>query len=177
MKKDLAIHFSFMIALFILISLFKGWIKLDYLPFWLGGILGTLLPDIDHLIYVYILRPGEAASQKVVELASQRKVFQTWDLLSATRIQRTNLIFHSAHFQIIFVFFALLVITSSGSLLGRGLVLAFLLHILIDEIVDLMETGNLDVWFRKIPVVLDAEQKRWFLIANGLILLLLGFLL
>src|SRR3972149_5306906 len=177
MKKDLLIHFVYMIALFVLISLYKDWIRLPSLPFWFGGILGTLLPDIDHLIYIYVLKPSEATSQKVTDMLSKKQVFKSWDLLATTRGERKELIFHSGYFQLIFIIFALLIVTSSGSLLGRGLVLAFMLHLLIDQIIDLMESGNFDAWFEKLPFSLDFKQKRWYLVGNGAVLLAFGFLL
>ena len=177
MKKDLLIHFVYMIAFFVLISLYKDWIRLEFLPFWFGGILGTLLPDIDHLIYIYVIKPGEATSQKVTDMLSKRQVFKSWDLLATTRGERKELIFHSGYFQFIFIIFALLIITSSGSLLGRGLVLAFMLHLLIDQVIDLMEGGNFDAWFEKLPFALDAEQKCWYLIANGFTFMIFGFFL
>jgi len=92
-----------------------------------------------------------------------------------TKGERKELIFHTAYFQIIFLTFSIFVITSSGSLLGMGLVLAFMLHLLIDQIIDLMENNSLDSWFTKFPFSLDAKQKRYFVFANGVILLVLGF--
>ncbi len=175
MKKDLLTHFAFMVALFVLISLYKDWLRLEFLPFWFGGILGTFLPDIDHLIYVYVLKPNEVVSQKVTNLLSERKFFQSWNMLATMRSERKDLLFHTAYFQILFIIFALLITTSSGSLLGRGLVLAFMLHLLIDEVVDLMEVSNLDSWFTKLPVVLTEVQRRWFLVGNGALLLIFGF--
>ena len=177
MKKEVLIHFLFLIALFALVTLVKDWFDLIYLPFWFGGILGTILPDVDHLIYVYMLAPKEQTSQDVAGLISKSDWKASLTLLASTRSERTNLIFHTAHFQILFLAFALLVITSSGSLLGRGLVLAFLLHLLIDEVVDFIETGNLSNWFNKIQVSLDKEQMQWYLIANIVVLLIFGFLL
>ena len=175
MKKDLLTHFSFMVALFVLISLYKDWLRVQFLPFWFGGILGTLLPDIDHFIYVYVVKPTEATSQKVAGLVSERKVLQSWDVLAKTRAERKELIFHTAHFQLVFLVFAIFIITSSPSLLGMGLVLAFMLHLLIDQIIDLIEGGSLDNWFKKFPFTLDAKQQRYFVFANGIILLVLGF--
>lgn len=182
MKKDLVTHFSFTISLLVLLSIVNGWLVptaeyFKYLPYWFGGIIGTLLPDIDHLIYAYVLRPKEAVSQKVAGLIAQRQVVKTWDIFANTRNERKDLIFHSATFQLIFVAFAILVITSSESILGKGLVLAFMLHLLIDQVMDLVETKSLDNWFKGFPVTLDSEQKRYYLIGNLLIILVLGIML
>jgi hypothetical protein len=144
---------------------------------WFGGILGTLLPDIDHLIYIYFLRPHELTSQRVASMLGKRELMKTLQLLAVTRAERTKLIFHTAYFQLLFLVFAYLVITSSGSILGRGLVLAFSLHLLIDQAVDWMETGGLANWFRQIPVQLEREQQRWYMVAALAILLFFGFFL
>jgi len=174
MKKDLAIHFTFALALFVLITLFRDWLSVGFMAFWIGGIIGTLLPDVDHLIYVYILKPNEAASQKVASLVSQKQIIKTWDTLASTRTDRKGLLIHTASFQVLFLIFSVLIITS-GSLIGMGIALGFILHLILDEVVDLVETGNFDGWFSGFPVNLDSEQKHWFLVANVLIFLALGF--
>jgi hypothetical protein len=174
MKKDLAIHFVFAAALFILFSVYRDWLNLSFVPFWLGAILGTLLPDVDYLIYVYALKPKEAASQEVASLISQRKVVKTWDTLMTSFSERKGLLVHTASFQALFLVFSVWMITS-GSLMGMGLVLAFMLHLIMDQVTDLVETGTIDNWFTGFPVNLTSEQRRWFLVANVLVLLFLGF--
>jgi hypothetical protein len=164
-----------MLAFFILVALYRQWISFDYLPFLYGGIIGTLLPDIDHIIYVYFLKPNETISKQVAGLMEKRNFVKSWDMLANARAERKNLIIHSAHFQLIFLAFAFFVVTSSGSLLGRGVVLAFSLHILIDQIIDYMETKSLDHWFTKIPIVLTEKHKRWYLVLNIITLFVLGF--
>lgn len=175
MKKELITHFTFVAAFFIFITVIKGWFDLVYIPFWVGGILGTLLPDTDHLIYVYFLRPNEAMSQKATSLLAEREYVKTFKLLATTRTQRSKLIFHTALFQILFLVFAFLVVTSSGSLLGRGIVLAFSLHLLIDQFIDLMETDRLNSWFKDFPFEIDAKQMRWFMVGMLAVLLFFGF--
>lgn len=177
MKKDLAIHFSFMVAFFILVSLFKKWIEIRFLPFWIGGIIGTLFPDIDYLIYTYVLHPKDPTAQKINTLIAQREVVKTWDIFATTQRNLPEMLLHKAWFQLIFLVFSFFVISSSGSLVAKGLVLAFLLHLLIDEVVDLIENKNLDKWFEGFPVILNSEQKRLFLIGNGILLLVFSFLL
>jgi hypothetical protein len=175
MKKDLAIHFSYLTAFFIIITLVRGWLSIDYVPFWVGGVLGAIFPYVDYFIYIYVLNPNEAAAEK--EMISNRQYARSLKSLTKMRSSGKDLIIHAAYFQIMFVVFAFLIITSSGSLMGRGLVLAFLLHLLIDQVVDLMERGNIDNWFRKLPIVLDAEQKKWYLAGNALVLIIFALFL
>lgn len=174
MKKDLAIHFTFAIALFVLISIYRDWLSLKFVAFWIGGVLGTLLPDVDHLIYVYVLKPNEASSQKIADLISQKQIVKTWDALTSTRTDRKGLLIHNAAFQILFLVFAILVITS-GSLIGMGITLGFMLHLILDEVVDYMETGNFDMWFSGFPFTLESRYKQLYLVGNAVALLALGF--
>lgn len=176
MKKELALHFLIALILFIPVFVLR-YLNISSWPFWIGVIIGTLLPDIDHIIYVYYLRPYEVTSQRVMYEAQKGNLWKTWDLLSATRSERTNLILHSILFQALFLVLSFLVVTSSANLLGRGLVLAFLLHLLVDEIIDLKALGNLQSWFRYLPFQLDTMQINIYLIVNAAAILIFGLLL
>lgn len=177
MKKEILIHLLFFLALFIFVTLFKRWFDISYLAFWIGGIIGSVLPDVDHLIYVFVFKPNEQTSIEANTLVAKREFGKTLELLSATRAERVDLIFHTAYFQLIFLLFTFLVISSSGSLLGSGLVLAFLLHLLVDQSVDFLDTGTIANWFKKVPVNLDKQQMTWYLIANIVLLLIFAFFL
>ncbi len=179
MRRELFVHFSFLLSFFILITLFKRWFDLSFWPFWIGGLVGTLLPDIDHFLYVYN-NPQELTSQRVNYQVGKREIWSTLDLLAATRNERAGLIFHTAFFQLIFVILTFWVISSSGSLFGRGLVLAFSLHLVIDQFTDLMQTGALTNWFSQInfpPIGQDKTKLTFYWIANLLALVVFGFAL
>ena len=175
MKKDLATHFVFAAAFFILFSVYRNWLDVSYSPFWIGALIGTLLPDIDYLIYIYALKPNEASSRQATTLISQRKVTQSWDMLMSEFRQRKGLLVHNASFQVLFLVFSIWMVTS-GNLLGMGVVLAFMLHLLLDQVMDLVELKSIDHWFEGFPIDLDLQQKRYFLVGNVLVLLFLGFL-
>lgn len=183
MKKELALHFLTTLCLFIPIFLLRFLnihdfqANLAFLVFLVGGIIGVILPDIDHLIYIYYLRPQELTSQRVFYEIRKGNFAKSWDLLSTTRSERSHLIFHTVFFQILFIILSFLVVTSSSSLIGKGLVIAFLLHLLVDEVVDLRQTGNLANWFRQIPVQLDQIQLNVYLMTNFIIILVFGILM
>lgn len=169
MKRELSKHLVTFVILFAITSLLRGWLKIDYWAFWVGGILGTLLPDIDHLIYVYFLRPQDLTSQRTASMFTKHEVVGALDLLYATRSERRDLIFHSSLFQIIFLLLTFLVLSSSGSILGRGIVLAFSLHLVIDQYFDLKALGNIDNWTSKLGLTLTTEQQRYYIIGGLLI--------
>lgn len=177
MRREIIIHFSFLVSFFIFISLARGWLSFPYWPFWLGGVIGTILPDIDHMIYVYFLRPHELTSQRANLLLSKRDIGGVLSLLYHSRGERTNLIFHTGIFQLIFFVLALLVITSSGSFLGRGLVLAFTLHLLVDQFIDYFELGNLENWTSNLPFKLGKEKVVTYWAVLSLVFIIFAFFL
>lgn len=176
MKKELALHFFTTIILFVPIFLLK-FLDIAFLPYLIGGLIGAVLPDIDHVIYVFYLRPNELTSQRVAYEVKKGDLMTSWNVLSETRNERTNLIFHTVLFQILFILLSFLVVTSGSSLVGKGLVISFLLHLLVDQFLDLKQTGGISNWFKNIPVVLDNVQIDVYLLANLIVILVFAFLL
>jgi hypothetical protein len=124
-------------------------------------------------------------------MAGNRNYWGMIKLLFDTRGERRKLIFHSAFFQVIFVVLSFLVITSSGSLFGMGLVLAFFLHLLVDQFVDLTATQDgsniqsqdimnpspLRVWFRGLGISPNKERVLFYWLALVFVFLVFGFFL
>lgn len=177
LRKEIITHFAFIISYLTLVTVFRGWFDTYYITFWVGGLVGTILPDLDQLVYVYLLRPTDLSSQRINSLLQQKNLKSAMRVMATTRSERKHLIFHTAQFQVIFLVLAFLVVTSTGNFLGRGMVLGAMLHLVIDQVVDLVETGNLDNWFSQFQLNLDAEQKKWYLGFNMLALLVFGFFL
>jgi len=176
MKKEIVTHFLFLIAFFSLITAFKKWFDIYYVVFWIGGVVGLALPYFDHLVYVYFLRPQNEISLRIKNLISHGERKAAFEQMLDLQKAGAGLIFHTAHFQLIFLVFAFFVITSSGSVFGRGIVLSFALHLLIDQVSELSEKGNIDSWFSKFAVEADADWRRRYVILNIAALSVLGFL-
>ena len=68
-------------------------------------------------------------------------------------------------------------VTSSGSLFGKGMVLAFALHLSIDQIVDLTEMKSFDNWFKNLPFRLNFNQAQTYWVVSLLIVLIIGLLM
>lgn len=178
MKKDLITHLIFTLAFLALASFIRHWLALPYYPLWIGGLVGMLLPDVDYLVYIYALKPEKEVSKEataLIEKKSLKSILQSWDFLAKTRSEHSDLIFHTAYFQAIFLLFTFLMMTSTGSLFGIGVVLAFTLHLLIDQATDLFEKGGINNWFSKMNVNLTLKQQKWYLLANVVLLVLFGF--
>lgn len=176
MRREIFVHLSFFVSLFIFISILRGWFEPGFLAFWLGGIVGTLLPDLDHLVYAYV-RGNELTSLRVSSLFERRRVLEAFSLLADTRGERKNLIFHNLSFQVVFFVLAFWVLTSSGNLFGRGLVLGFLVHLVVDQLVDLLETGSLDNWLVQSPIQIERDKHLLLWIGSFLLVVFFGFVL
>ena len=100
--------------------------------FCVGAFIGTFLLDLDQLIYVLIIYPSQEMSLKVKGLIVQKRFREALNLLAESFQERTNLPFHNAAFQVFFMVFCFWVLTSTGSWLGKGLVMAMTLHLLKD---------------------------------------------
>ena len=177
MKRELFIHFAFCVSFFILISIFRNHLNLNYWPFWLGGVIGTFLPDIDHLVYVFFLSPQELTSQRVNFLLGRREVKRMIELLYETRNERKDLVFHSILFQLIFFALTFFILTSSTSIFAKGLVLSFSLHLSMDQIIDLVEIKSLDNWKKYLPFDLDFRKSQIYAAASTLLVCIFGFLM
>lgn len=175
MRREVFAHLAFWFSFFVLISIFRGYLSLTYWPFWLGGLIGTILPDVDHLIYVLFLNPHELTSQRVNFLFKKREVLRVVALLYETRNERKNLIFHTFLFQIIFFILTLFIVSSSASLLVRGMVLAFSLHLVVDQLADILEVKNLSNWGLLLSSELDFSKSNLYISASFLLILIMGF--
>lgn len=177
MKKELIYHYTSLLIFFLLITLYKRWFTSPvYLFFWLGGAIGTLLPDLDHLIYTLISRPQELTSQRVKSLLNEKQYLKAIDLLVTTRHERSMPIFHTAFFQILFLIFSFFIISSSGSLFGTGLVLAFSLHLALDQTKDFFELGHINNWFQNLNLKLDHKDSSFYIFIYVLFIFLISFI-
>ncbi|OGM12897.1 hypothetical protein A2141_05905 [Candidatus Woesebacteria bacterium RBG_16_40_11] len=177
MRKYLITHLAFLLAFFLLITLLKHWFSLIYLYFWAGGMVGFAFPLVDHLLYAYVLRPEEVVSERIRYMIRKRELKNALNFIILTRHERSKLILHTAYFQAFFFVLAFWVITSSGSIFGRGLVLAFSLHLFIDQVIDFMDKRDIGIWFKDLPIIMDQQKIRIYMITNILLLCFLGFFL
>lgn len=168
MKKEFVNHSIFFFSFFVLVTLIKQYFSWIHLMFWAGGLIGTILPDVDHLLYVLVFKPIELTSQRVNYYLKAKQYKEGLKLLYDTRLERKDLIFHNFNFLAIFAILTFWVVSSSGSLFGRGLVMGFWLHLCVDYLKRYLE-GELIVNF-------DKKQSLYFVIGMFLLLFIFGLL-
>lgn len=187
LKKEIKNHLLVTLVWLALISLLRlNW----HLPFgrqvwnltflWLGGLAGTFLLDIDHLLYALIIYPHELTSMRVKRFIDQRQFKEALVLLVDTQEERLKLAFHNAIFQPTLYIICFFVLTSTGSLFGAGLVMAMALHLLKDELELLFKGRDEDLrkWlFWQVQAEISLRNQRFFVILMLLIFLGLNLLL
>ncbi len=176
MRKYLYTHLIFLIVVFAVVTLIKRWFSLGYLAFWAGGILGTFLPFLDQLVYVFFLRPQDLDSLRVREILAKKQVYKAIEFIFATSKERDNLIFHTAFMQIFFLIFAFWVVSSSGNLFGKGLVVGLVLSLSTDQFRDLLEKGQINSWFSDFKISLSREKALFYWLLTFLFVLYLAFM-
>lgn len=127
------IQTTFLISFLVLFSIIKNWLSFDYWLFWLGGVVGSFLSDLDQLIYIFFMESQEVTSQRVIYLIRNKEIGGAIRLLFETQAERTNLVFHSNFGIGVILILTFWIMTSSASLIGNGLVLGMAVHLLIDR--------------------------------------------
>jgi len=135
MKRVFFIHFSFLVSFFILLSLVNSWLALSYWPLWLGALIGSVLPEMDSLVYVFFVNPQELTSQRVIYFLKKRSIISVIKLLVETRFERGILVFHSNTFLITALILGIWLMTSSASYLGKGIVWGMVAHLVVDRLI------------------------------------------
>ncbi len=81
--------------------------------------------------------------------------------------------YRNVFFQTAFILMTLFIITSSGSLMGAGLVLSIYLNMILSQFKEIQEKGNLDEWFKLIKREVDIKTQKIYLgVISGAFLLL-----
>lgn len=168
MKKEITNTLLFWFGYFIFITIANSLYSFSYWPLYVGGLLGLLMPNLDHLLHVFVFKPQELTSQRVSQLIKNKQYKEAIILLYDTAGERTSLIFHTVLFQLIFTILTFWVVSSSGNLFARGLVLSYYLMLVI---------FNLKKFINKELIFGDTDQTRIYFAATVLALFIFGFLI
>lgn len=168
MRKEVTNHLLFWFGYFVFLTIANSLYSLSYWPLYVGGLFGLLMPNLDHLLHIFVFKPQELTSQRANLLLRSKQYKETLVLLFDTREERKDLIFHTVLFQIIFSILTFWVVSSSGNLFARGLVLSYYLCLVI---------YNLKKFVTKEIIFGDFDQTRIYFAGQVLALFIFGFLL
>jgi len=90
-------------------------------------------------------------------------------MLIETRQERKRLSFHSVIFQAVLPILAFFVLTSTGSMMGSGLVMALFLRTLYEQLRDFQKRGDIKNWFWQVQA--EVSHRIQVLYFTGLVAL------
>jgi len=178
-KKEFLSHLLLVLVWLFVITLLRWSWHFSLIWLWLGGILGMSLLDLDHLFYIFVSNPHELTSLRIKRLVEQKRLKGALILTYDTHHEREKLAFRNALFQAILYVLCFFVLTSTNNLLGSGLVMGMALHLLEDEIDDLLkDEERLKKWlFWPLKIDISWQNQKFFVILMLLIFLGLNLLL
>ncbi|MDP3955281.1 MAG: hypothetical protein Q8Q15_02875 [bacterium] len=156
---------------FLLITAISWPIQLAWIFFLLGLILGNFILDLDQFIYCYFQAPHEFSSQRLKRFLSLNRFRESLIYTFQTAHERQRTVFHSAFFQVVFLIAVLFVLTSSGSLLGKGLVMGLFLQMLVVQGRELRVEGKMDRWFWNFKSIPTPQIQFFFFLVMCLLFL------
>lgn len=167
MRKEITNHLIYLLAYFIFLTLANSLYSFKYWPLYVGGLVGLFMSNLDHLLYIFVLKPQELTSLRVSTLIKNKQFKEALVLLYDTRGERTDLMFHTVMYQLIFAVLTFWVVSSSGNLFGRGLVLAYYLSLVL---------FNLKKFLNKEVIFGDLDQTRIYFAGQVILLFVFGLL-
>jgi hypothetical protein len=168
MQKEVINHLLYFISYFAFLIIANSLYSVTYWPLFVGGIVGLFICYADHLLHVFAFNPQELTSQRIIQLVKEKQYKVALKLLYDTNEERKNLVFHTIQFQIIFAVLTFWVVSSSGSLFARGLVLSYFLSLVIYNLKKVVKNEIL---------LEDLDKSRIYFSFQVLALFIFGFLL
>ncbi|MDP3954815.1 MAG: hypothetical protein Q8Q15_00440 [bacterium] len=117
-----------------LVTLLGRHFQPEFLFFWLGVIGGVFVLYFDPLFTAYFGSAITSSTQEIKQLIEQKKFPAAVGKIFVEHKTQEQPILHSAFLQCILMLLSFYVITSSGSLLGSGLIMGMVIHLLQEEI-------------------------------------------
>lgn len=139
LKKELLKRLLLVFVWLLLITLLRWNWRWELIGFWLGGLIGLFFLDLDHLWYVFWLKPHELTSQRVRQHFNQNRYWDGLTLLFDTKEERKRLSFFNVPFQLTLYLICFFVLTSTANLFGAGLIMVMALIFLKEEFELLLE--------------------------------------
>lgn len=146
MKHDFSYHLLASGILFILVSIFLVIFKAENIAIlivFFGIFIGSVILDLDHIIFWYFLKPNLEESRLARAAISHYDYKSVYRLLRTSHQSHHNLVFHHYFFQSILAIFSIFILTSTNSIFASSLILSLNLHLLVDEYIDYLDNPKI----------------------------------
>jgi len=168
MQKTIINTFVVWLLYFIFSIVANNFYSFSFWKLYVGGLFGLVLSNVDHLLHVLVIYPQELTSLRVLELLKTKRYKELLALLYDTREERKGLIFHTLQFQMIYRILTFWVITSSGSLFVKGLVLSYFMNLVL---------YNFRKFILNEPILNNGTNSRVYIVVLVLALFIFGILI
>jgi len=114
----------------------KIWVFSVWLPviWWTVGMLvGWIISESDRFVDILYVNPDTKLAEYTKRYLSEKKFLKAWQLLIYNRKLQIKLVFHSALFQIAWVFIAFFTLSSTTTFFGKGFIVGLGLSILLRQ--------------------------------------------
>lgn len=172
-KKEAPIYSAVLLIYLVLITII-GW-RIEWRTgfFWLGGFVGMLLYNLDHLVYLLWQNPETSTSAELQRLLKERRFKEALNLLSTTAGQREQLVGHSVIFFSVLIILTFFTLSSTYSLFGKGLVVGLYLYAVVNQGLLLIRSRDLSSWFWQVGLKPNYKGQAFYFL--GLVLILIYF--
>jgi len=173
--REFASHLGLTVIYLFIVSLLT---RHFFLHFWIGGIIGIPILDIDHLLYLFT-HSEEKSCQEFFRIWREKRYQKAiFYLVSLHKNDNKKKLLHNGCFGIVWAALCLLALIINGGLFLIGLMLSIYLHLLKDVTEDLIDIEHLKGWLFW-PLKKNISNRVTIIYVNLLIitfLLLTGFL-
>lgn len=139
--------------------------------FAVGAILGTFFLDLDYFLFAYITEPEHYFSKQLQKLISEKNISNVLNYIQTHKGEMGNLVLHSALFQGVLAALSFYVVSSSGNIFVKALVMTALLQSFYRQWVDYEKEKNLNDWFWVLSEKPGKNFLIWYFVIVGAIFL------
>lgn len=151
-----------------------GW-KLSF--FWLGAFLGFIVYQLYNLFYSSYFSSGQPAFADLKKIIQAKKIAQLENLAIESSLEKKNLPTNSVFFQLGLIIMAFFALSSTDSLIGKGLVMGLFLYTLISQGILLFKGDDINHWFSSLNIQPPRKIQSFYFLILVVIFLLLSFFL
>ena len=132
----------------------------------------------DRLVYVYLVKPHEQLSEQVKHLVKAKRFKEAMVVIEHRGDEQQHLSTRSVLFMLAWVPLALLMVSSTGRMLGVGMVLGIGLHLVYEIAVDWGRWEKLKTkFFWQIKRPIGDQEVKMVLGGFGLMLVIVSMLM
>jgi len=144
---------------------------LNAIYFLVGAFFGTFFLDLDYFLFAYITEPDHYFSKELKKLIGRKNIPDIVSYVDTHKAEMGDSVLHSALFQGILVILSFYVVSSTGNIFMKALVMTAMLQSFYRQFKEYEKKGNLDDWFWMLTEKPHKNFLTWYFAIIGFIFL------